>query len=120
MQSPSTLPAAVAAALDKGNLVEAIKLLRASGMDPVAIKDGIATYMHNKGKPAQGSHAQSVTQSQPMVPRPSDDSLAYTSPANGLSPGQVPDSNPVWWWLVVVAIIALIGYLLGGCASYPA
>ena len=119
MQSTPTLPAAVMAALEKGNLVEAIKLLRASGMDPTVIKDGIAAYMNNRGKPAAGSHAQTVTQSQPMVPRPSDDSLAYTNPANGLSPGQVPDSNPVWWWLVVVAIAALVGYfLVGGSAQF--
>ena len=120
MLSPPTMPAAIAAALDKGNLVEAIKLLRASGMDPTVIKDVVATYMHNKGKAPPGSHAQTVTQSQPMVPRPSDDSLAYTNPANGLSPGQVPDSNPVWWWLILVALVALAGYLLAGCASQPA
>ena len=119
MQSIPMFPAAVTAALEKGNLVEAIKLLRASGMDAAAIKEGVDAYMR-KGKSVPGSHAQTVTQSQPMVPRPSDDSLAYTNPANGLSPGQVPDSNPVWLWLVVVAIIALIGYFLSGCASYPA
>ena len=32
----------------------------------------------------------------------------------GLSPGQVPDSHPVWWWMVLALIAALVGYLLMG------
>ncbi|WP_395684997.1 hypothetical protein [Caenimonas koreensis] len=113
MESTPTLPPQVTAALDRGNLVEAIKLLRASGMDAPAIKQGVDAYMRGKMAPP-GSHAKAVTQSQPFVPRPTDNSFAYTNPAKGLSPGQVPDSSPVWWWLVVLGIAAFIGYLITG------
>ncbi|MRD48524.1 hypothetical protein GHT07_14650 [Caenimonas koreensis DSM 17982] len=119
MESTPTLPPQVTAALDRGNLVEAIKLLRASGMDAPAIKQGVDAYMRRKVatpalRDAHGSHAKAVTQSQPFVPRPTDNSFAYTNPAKGLSPGQVPDSSPVWWWLVVLGIAAFIGYLITG------
>ncbi|MBC7603198.1 MAG: hypothetical protein H7255_11150 [Ramlibacter sp.] len=118
MESTQSLPEPVRNALDRGNLVEAIKLLRASGMDATAIKEGVDAYMRRKVRPA-GAQEKAVTKSQPFVPRPTDDSLSYTNPANGLSPGQVPDSNQFWVWIIAIAVAALVGVVMYGCAAQP-
>ena len=111
MESTQSLPEPVRNALDRGNLVEAIKLLRASGMDAMAIKEGVDVYMRRKVRPT-GAQETAVTKSQPFVPRPIDDSLSYTNPGSGMSPGQVPDSNPFWAWLIVIAVAALVGAVM--------
>jgi ribosomal protein L7/L12 len=74
------LPAAVVAALEQGNKIEAIKLLRQqTGLGLNEAKDAVDAYDH--------THARS----------------------GGLSPGQVPDSSS-GMWVVVLILACVIGY----------
>ncbi len=114
MPTYPTLPPAVTQALDRGQLVEAIKLLRASGMEPTALKEAVDGYMRTE-RPrfetrAEGSHAREQVMQQ--INHPADT-------LRGLSPGQMPESRFGLWWLGAIVVAVLAAWILSGCASAP-
>ena len=134
-----TLPPAVIEALSKGNLIEAIKLLRSSGIGLKEAKDAIEA--HARGKPApHGFSAASTGQSLPPdvvdalqrgqkieaiklmreqtglgLKEAKDAVDRYQQmyhPPDGLSPGQVGDTGSGIWWVVVLVLVCVVGYLV--------
>ena len=100
------LPPNVVEALRRGNVLEAIKLLRqATG---VGLKEAThAIGGHLRGHTAPTSHAAS--------PRGPMALNARHPPArrSGLSPGEMPRSGGGLWWLGALAVGTLVsGYLL--------
>jgi ribosomal protein L7/L12 len=135
------LPAAVLEALSKGNLIEAIKLLRGSGMGLKEAKDALDA--HARGKPAPHAptfSAASLGQSLPpdvldalqkgrkieairlmreqtgLGLKESKDAVdGYQQmyhPLDGLSPGQVGDTGSGIWWVIVLVLVCVLGYLV--------
>ena len=101
---PATLPPEVKSALDGGHVVEAIKLLRASGMEATEIKEAVDAYMRN---PPPRFQKKDPGRSGPdvMAHRISTPSDTVKS----LSPGEV--SRGSGWWPVVLAVaVALAGW----------
>jgi hypothetical protein len=95
--SPS--PAEIIAALQRGGLVEALKLV-------VAAKGNNAGGARRSVAAPTGT---APTASRPQTPEPP----SVFSQLNGLSPGEVPRSNNDLWLLLLIAA-AGIGYYLFG------
>jgi ribosomal protein L7/L12 len=136
-----TLPPAVIDALSKGNLMEAIKLLRSSGIGLKEAKDAIEA--HARGKPAAHAPTFSPAATGQSLPPNVVDALqkgqkieairlmreqtglglkeakdavdAYQQiyrPADGLSPGQVSDTGSGVWWVIGLVLVCLVGYMV--------
>jgi len=136
-----TLPPAVIEALRKGNLMEAIKLLRSSGIGLQEAKDAIEA--HARGKPAPHAptfSAASMGQSLPPdvvdalqkgqkieairimreqtglgLKEAKDSVEGYQQlyrPADGLSPGQVGDTGSGIWWVIGLVLVCVVGYMV--------
>jgi ribosomal protein L7/L12 len=136
-----TLPPAVIEALRKGNLMEAIKLLRGSGIGLKEAKDAIEAYA--RGKPAPHAPTFSAASMGQSLPPDVVDALqkgqkieairlmreqtglglkeakdaveGYQQlyrPADGLSPGQVGDTGSGIWWVIVLVLVCIVGYML--------
>ncbi len=139
---PPTLPPAVLQALGRGQLIEAIKLLRASGIGLKEAKDLIEGIV--KAKPAGAPPAFSNgASSQPLpieviaalqrnqkieavrllreqtglgLKEAHEAVAAYErtrAPTLGeLSPGQVSDTASGVWWVVTLVLVGLVVYLV--------
>jgi ribosomal protein L7/L12 len=135
-----TLPPAVIEALNKGNLMEAIKLLRSSGFGLKDAKDAIEA--HARGKPAPHAPTFSAATAQSLPPdvvdalqkgqkieairrmreqtglglKESKDAVdryqQMYHPPDGLSPGQVGDTGSGLWWVVVLVLVCVVGFLV--------
>jgi hypothetical protein len=105
------LPPAVQQALERGDLMAAIKLLRTSGIGMKEAKDAIEAHM------GRGSKSAPVV-APPMTPgaHGADWQGHAQNPLDGLSPGQVPPSSEAAWWIVLFGLVAAAGYfwLRGG------
>lgn len=137
---PPSLPPGVAEALARGNLIEAIKLFRSSGMGLKQAKDAVDA--HLKGKPA-AAPVFSGGMSQPLPPgvvealqqgqkieairlmreqsglglKESKEAVeAYertrAPTLSDLSPGQVGDTGSGIWWVVVLVLVCVAGFLI--------
>lgn len=137
--SPEPMPANVLQALQRGNTVEAIKLLRqTTGLGLKEAKDVIDAYL--SGTPMRLEVTSSTTQ----LPASAVEALqrgdkieaikrlreqtglglkeakdivdasphASISKGDALSPGEVPKSGNAFRWLMALAIIAVLGYYL--------
>ena len=143
-----SLPQPVQDALQRGNLVEAIKLMRAdTGMGLKETKDALEAYM--RGEPPPGGFAPTPLPTGAPLPAPVQEALdqgnkieavrrlrgltgmglkeakdaveaagAGPGASEGLSPGQVRSSNGLWW-LAALAVLALAAFALLGCAATP-
>jgi ribosomal protein L7/L12 len=141
MPRMQTLPPAVIEAFSKGNLIEAIKLLRSSGMGLKEAKDALDALTRREPEPqAPTFSATSMGQS---VPPDVVDALQKGSkieairlmrvqtglglkeakdavdryqqmnhPSNGLSPGQVGDTGSGIWWVIVLVLVGVVGYMV--------
>lgn len=136
------LPQPVIDALNKGNLMEAIKLLRSSGMGLKDAKDAIEAHAHGKSAP-QGPTFSPPSMGGSLPPgvldalqkghkieairlmreqtglglKESKDAVdAYQQlhlpAAGGLSPGQVSDTGSGIWWVVAVVLVCLVAYMV--------
>jgi polar amino acid transport system substrate-binding protein len=94
----SPLPAQVQEALDQGNKIEAVRRLR--GLTGMGLKE-----------------AKDAVEAGGIGPGTDVDEGSGTS--EGLSPGQVSNSNGLRWWLAGLAVLALAAFALLGCASAP-
>ena len=137
-----TIPQPVIDALNKGNLMEAIKLLRSSGMGLTEAKDALDAHARGKSGP-QGPTFSPPSMGGALPPdvldalqkghkieairlmreqtglglKESKDAVdAYQQlhlPAvGGLSPGQVSDTGSGIWWAVAVVLVCLVAYLV--------
>ena len=138
----ATIPQPVIDALNKGNLMEAIKLLRSSGMGLKEAKDTLEA--HARGKPPPHAPTFSASTLGGALPpdvinalqkgqkieairlmreqtglglKESKDAVdAYQQlhlpAAGGLSPGQVSDTGSGIWWAVALVLVGLIIYLV--------
>ena len=90
---PNPSPAQIVAALQRGGIVEALKLvLAAKGVGPTG-REGIA--------------GQVARRSEPFKP------TLHSSNATDLSPGEVPRSNSdIWLLLLVIAAVCITYYFL--------
>jgi polar amino acid transport system substrate-binding protein len=149
-----TLPQPVQDALQRGQLVEAIKLMRAgTGLGLKETKDALEAYM--RGEPLAAGFAPQALPGGAPLPAQVREALdqgnkleairrlrgltglglkeakdAVEAAGAGarrgagqsaeLSPGQVRNSNGIWWWLAALAVLALGAFALLGCASVPA
>ena len=98
MQPTKQLPPGVVEALQRGELMEAIKLLRASG---ITLKDARSIIE---------MHATAETQK-----REAPGGMRVNNPSqitSGLSPGEVPRSADSLWWVIALAFVAYVLYLL--------
>lgn len=141
------LPQPVQDALQRGNLVEAIRLMRAgTGLGLKETKDALEAYM--RGEPAPAGFAPMALPAGAPLPGPVQEALnqgnkieavrrlrsltglglkeakdAVDAAGVGraqsadLSPGQVHHSNGLWWWLVALAVMALGAFTMLGCAA---
>jgi hypothetical protein len=138
MAAPShPLPLRAIDALRRGDTIEAIRLLRASApLDLKAAKDAIDAYRRGEAAPpprppVPGPQAKSAADAKHVIEqsavvermrKASGFGLAQAQDAldtsrfrdrptgvGGRSPGEVPRSGPVLWW---IAIAALAGYAL--------
>ena len=141
---PSSLPATVLEALQRGNLIEAIKLLRSSGFGLKEAKDGIEAHLKGaapsnvKSAPdfsgiqsgtlppaviqalQRGNKIEAIkllrdqTELGLMEAKQAVDvyERSHLRPASGLSPGQVPNSAGGIWWVVVVVVCVAGWYVL--------
>jgi hypothetical protein len=144
-----TLPQPVQDALQRGNLVEAIKLMRAgTGLGLKETKDALETYMRGEPAPAgfapmslpagaplpatvqealnQGNKIEAVRRLRGLTGlglKEAKDAVDAAGVGQGqsadLSPGQVRSSNGLWWWLAALAVMALGAFALLGCAAAP-
>jgi len=145
-----TLPQPVQDALQRGNLVEAIKLMRAgTGLGLKETKDALEAYMRGEPPPAgfapmaltagaplpatvqealnQGNKIEAVRRLRGLTGlglKEAKDAVDAAGVGRGqradLSPGQVRSSNGLWWWIIALAALALGAFALLGCASAPA
>lgn len=92
----TVLPPAIQQALDQGDLMTAIRLLRNGGVGLKEAKDMLEAHM--KGKPP------------PVAPEAMRASVQPPGSPDGLSPGQVPSSSGTFWWVVIVGLLALAVY----------
>jgi len=137
----SPLPAAVLEALSKGNLMEAIKLLRNSGMGLKEAKDALEAQA--RGKPAPHAPTFSSASMGQSLPPDVVDALqkgqkieairlmreqtglglkeakeavdGYQQmyhPSDGLSPGQVGDTGSGIWWVIGLVLVCVVGYMV--------
>jgi polar amino acid transport system substrate-binding protein len=143
------LPQAVQDALQGGKLVEAIKLMRAgTGLGLKETKDALEAYMRGEPAPAgftpmalpagtplpatvqealnQGNKIEAVRRLRGLTGlglKEAKDAVDAASVGRGqsadLSPGEVRNSNGLWWWLVALAAMALGAFALLGCATAP-
>jgi ribosomal protein L7/L12 len=142
MNAPKGLPSAVMQALERGEIMTAVKLLRNSGISLKEAKDAIDA--HTSSRPAAASPS-SFTARTAGVPLPPEvlsaleqgnkidairlmrektglglkeakeavDGYDHTNAkAGGLSPGEVPATSAGMWWIAALVVIALIGYFL--------
>ena len=136
------LPPAAIEALNKGNLIEAIKLLRSSGFGLKEAKDILDAYA--RGKPAPHAPSFSAPSMGQSLPPDVVDALQkghkieairlmreqtglglkeakdavdgyqqmHLPAAGGLSPGQVGDTGSGIWWVIVLVLVCLVGYMV--------
>ncbi len=139
---PPSLPPAVAEALARGKLIEAVKLLRSNGLGLKQARDAVEA--HAKGQPAAAPGAFSASGASPPLPANVLTALqqgqkieairlmrgqsgldlkqakeaveAYErarDPAmTELSPGQVGDASGRLWRVVTLALVGLAVYLV--------
>ncbi len=122
------LPDAVRQALQRGNLFDAIKLMRQSGVTNLAelraVLEAEARRINAGKPPGAAAPAPAAAASGGRAPKPRPPKAAPASaepgtsalmrpatvedltPRNGLSPGEVPRSNDLAWWLLIIAVIA--------------
>lgn len=138
----TTLPQPVIEALSKGNLMEALKLLRSSGMGLKEAKDALDAHPRGKSAPEaptfsaatlggglppdvldalqKGRKIEAVRLMREQTGlglKESKDAVdAYQQlhppAAGGLSPGQVGDTGSGIWWVVGLALICLAIYFV--------
>jgi hypothetical protein len=100
------IPKEVIDALEGGDLIEAIKRLRKSGLGLAEAKSALEAYARSLPERAsdprkpEPSHSFETPRNQPppLLPR-----------AGGLAPGEVPRSN-TGLWIVLAAVAALVAY----------
>lgn len=138
---PPSLPPGVAEALARGNLIEAIKLFRSSGMGLKQAKDAVDA--HLKGKPVAAPAAfsggmggalppgvvEALQQGQKIeairlmreqaglgLKEAKEAVEAYertrAPTLSDLSPGQVGDTGSGIWWVVVLVLVCVAGFLI--------
>lgn len=93
---PDPLPPEVMAAFERGQPIEAIKLLirmRASSRAPA----------QSRARRPAGPAAANPAASPPVLPKPS-------TRDKGLSPGEVPRSNSAFWGWMVVVLLTYLAY----------
>ena len=110
-QAPKLLPPEVIAALQRGQLVEAIRLLRSAGnIDLKQAKQAIEQHLvRGKEKIEQfprsgigsGTHSEPPKQQVEWQP---------TLSRRGLSPGEEPQTIWSRWWSIVVIILGALVY----------
>ena len=93
----AALPAAVRAALEKGQWIEAIKLLRSSG--GVGLKEAKKLIEQQRADAAQAN----ATQAKPAPPK-------GNAVDSHRAPGEVP-RTPGKAWLILVVVLALVALL---------
>ena len=107
------LPPDVLAALQQGKKIEAIKRLRkSSGLGLAETKAVVDAYLQSLGDPAHVSHT--------FDPRPNEPTRdSFEAPAiplaprpGNLAPGEVPNSNSSFWWVLLLGAVALAGYYI--------
>jgi Ribosomal protein L7/L12 C-terminal domain len=103
--SEGSLPPDVIDALNKGRLIEAIKLLRTgSGLGLKEAKDIIDAHIRREGAPVGSQVAkEAAAASQRRM-------VADHSTAAGCSPGEVPRAQNSAWVIMVLAAAAFLGY----------
>jgi len=143
-----SLPQPVQDALQRGNLVEAIQLMRAdTGLGLKETKDALEAYM--RGEPPAAGFAPKPLSAGAPLPAQVQEALdqgnkieavrrlrgltgmglkeakdaveaagVQAKASESLSPGQVRSSNGLWW-LAALAVLALAAFALLGCASRP-
>jgi polar amino acid transport system substrate-binding protein len=144
-----SLPQPVQDALQRGHLVEAIKLMRAgTGLGLKETKDALEAYMRGEPPAAgfapsplapggplpaqvrealdQGNKIEAIRRLRGLTGlglKEAKDAVEAAGVGQGqsadLSPGQVRSSNGIWWWLIALAVLALGAFALLGCASAP-
>lgn len=148
-----SLPQPVQDALQRGNLVEAIQLMRAgTGLGLKETKDALEAYLRGeapaggfapKALPAgaplpaqvqealdQGNKIEAVRRLRGLTGmglKEAKDAVeaggigldAGPGTSEGLSPGEVRNSNSLWWWFAALAVLALAAFALLGCAFAP-
>lgn len=137
----STLPQPVIEALSKGNLMEALKLLRSSGMGLKQAKDALEAHARGKAAPEAPTFSAGFGGTLPpdvlealemgrkieavrlmreqtgLGLKESKEAVdAYQQlhlpAAGGLSPGQVGDTGSGIWWVVALALVCLAIYFV--------
>ena len=116
-QAPKLLPPEVIAALQRGQLVEAIRLLRSAGnIDLKQAKQAIEQHLDRSkvAKATVGAVFGSLLQipGDGAHPQPPKQQPAWqpTLSRRGLSPGEEPQT--VWsrWWIVALIILGALTY----------
>jgi hypothetical protein len=120
---PDSLPPDVVQALKLGRPVEAIKRLRKSGIGLAEAKALIEAF--SSGKTAYQPPGANPMPRQAKVRKPPAEERRLSEsharhemvqpPAQlisraGLGQGEVPNSNAAFWWVVMLVIVALVGY----------
>ncbi|WP_395701483.1 hypothetical protein [Aquabacterium sp.] len=130
--APTQLPEAVRQALQRGNLFDAIKLMRQSGVTnlgelravleaearratagkPPGAAKGTTASTTASGDAARSTRRPPARPARPVAPVPEAQHLPRPAtiedltPRDGLSPGEVPRSSELPWWLLIIAVIA--------------
>ena len=119
MAKPPVLPPDVMAALAKGRKIEAIKLLRkSSGLGLAETKAVVDAFLQSQGgaAPAHTSHTFSTPDAQPERDREyakTETPVAPLAPRPGnMAPGEVPNSNSGFWWVLFLLAVAGVGYFV--------
>jgi hypothetical protein len=93
---PNSLPPEVLAAFERGQPIEAIKLL-------IGLRAQLLA----------ASPTKRASTAAPAKPKPSSQAPAESiAPRNGLSPGEVPHSSSAFWGWVVVTLFVYLAYRL--------
>ncbi len=138
----ATLPQSVIEALNKGNLLEAIKLLRSSGIGLKEAKEALEAYAGGKPPPhaptfsgvpmgqslppqvaqalQQGNKIEAIRLMREQTGlglKESKDAVEAHRQfppriADELSPGQVGDTGSGIWWVIGLVLVCVVGYLV--------
>ena len=131
------LPPQISEAIRQGNLVQAIKLLRSSGIGLKEAKDVVDTYTRPNtassftapvpGGPLPGNVVEALEQGNKIEAirrlressglglkeaKDAVDAYNHTHRNSGLSPGQVGPSSGRWGWTFAIAALLVLGYLM--------
>jgi ribosomal protein L7/L12 len=142
MNAPKGLPPAVMQALERGEIMTAVKLLSKSGIGLKEAKDAIDAHTSARRESASPSSFTTRIAGAPLPPevlsaleqgnkieairlmrektglglkeaKEAVDAYDHTNAnAGGLSPGEVPATSTGMWWIAALIVAVLIGYFL--------